>query len=468
MNVASIVSWLERHRIEAGIFLLAFALRFALLGVNMHFTSAGIEGVVYRHDGYYEIARNLLDGNGFSRALRPPFIPDPLRTPLYPLFVAAILGLFQSFWAMALIQILVGSVIPILGMRISQRIVPAKIMAGLVGILLVVEPLSVLYSFVFYTETHFILLFFLFLLVFLDYLEKGGTWRIAGSSLLLGLATLTKPTVQYLPVFAVALLLWRGWKDRSRRLWAHVFILLVVYLVCISPWLYRNYRTFGAVGLSAQPAFNLYRYLVPTVLAIENGTTFRLEQEALSKRHATSEDDIDLASSGGFIVRSLHILGNHPASLAKATGMSLVTFFTHDGLLAVLKHAGQEVTLRLPGGTVVAAFRSPGQVARSMRGALRSPAILIVIGRLVWIIIAVMFFVGAFRYLKAEGLTAPGLWALFLVTYFALTTVINGFGVYARFRMPVNVFIFTFVLYAVRDLGRRHQPSYGLPESRPG
>ena len=42
---------------------------------------------------------------------------------------------------------------------------------------------------------------------------------------------------------------------------------------------------------------------------------------------------------------------------------------------------------------------------------------------------------------EGGGLTAPGLWALFLVAYFAATTVVNGFGVHAQFRMPVNVFI---------------------------
>jgi hypothetical protein len=194
---------------------------------------------------------------------------------------------------------------------------------------------------------------------------------------------------------------------------------------------------------------------VPTVLAIENGTTFGHEQDALSRRHATTENDIDLATSGGFIIRSLQILGDHPTGLAKAAGMSLVTFFTHDGLLAVLKHTGQEITARLPGGAVVSAFRSPGQLASSLWDALWSPTILIVLGRLGWIVTAGMFFFGAFRYLRVEHPTAAGTWALFVVAYFALTTVVNGFGVYARFRMPVNVFIFTFALYAVTGLRRR-------------
>ena len=450
--MVSPTSWLKRHRIEAGIFLLAFALRFALLGINMYFVPTDIEGVVYKHDGYYEIGRNLLEGHGFSRALRPPFTPDPLRTPLYPLFIAAILGLFPTFWAMALFQILVGSIIPVLGMSIARRILPSTRGTTLVGILLAVEPLSVLYSFVFYTETLFILLFFLFLLSFFDYLERGGHWRIAGAALLLGLATLVKPTVQYVPICAALLLAWRGWREHSQRVAVHVVVLLVVFVATISPWLYRNYRTFGVVGLTAQPAFNLYRYLVPTVLAIEHGTTFRREQEELAKRDATSENDIDLSSSPRFIARSVEILQGHPVGLAKAMGMSLLTFFTHDGLIAVLKDAGQGVTLRFAGGAVVSAFQSPGRIARVIPDILGTPAMLIVLGRVAWAVTTVAFFAGVFRFLRREGPNINGVWGLLLVAYFAITTIANGFGVYARFRMPVNVFIFMFAVYGITSI----------------
>jgi hypothetical protein len=226
----------------------------------------------------------------------------------------------------------------------------------------------------------------------------------------------------------------------------------VVFLTTISPWLYWNYRTFGVPGLSAQPAFNLYRLLVPTVLAVEHGTTITHEQEELSKRDGTSEDDIDLSSSRSFIARSMGVLRAHPVSLAKSAGVVILTFFTHAGLLAVLKHAGQEVRLRLPGGAVISAVRSPGLLARSIQDVLGAPAMLILVGRLAWILIAVGFFTGVVRFLKREGPTLNVVWAIFLVAYFAITTVVNGFGVYARFRMPVNVFIFVFAVYWIMDV----------------
>jgi hypothetical protein len=43
---------------------------------------------------YYQIAINLVQRNAFSRSKEPPFEPDSLRTPVYPLFLAATLKIF--------------------------------------------------------------------------------------------------------------------------------------------------------------------------------------------------------------------------------------------------------------------------------------------------------------------------------------------------------------------------------------
>src|SRR6185436_5522445 len=40
--------------------------------------------------GYHALALNLLEGHGFSLNTDPPYVPDAIRTPAYPLFVAVI------------------------------------------------------------------------------------------------------------------------------------------------------------------------------------------------------------------------------------------------------------------------------------------------------------------------------------------------------------------------------------------
>jgi len=47
-----------------------------------------------------------------------------------------------------------------------------------------------------------------------------------------------------------------------------------------------------------------------------------------------------------------------------------------------------------------------------------------------------------------EKITIRALMALSLVAYFALVTTVVGFGVTARYRAPVNLFILAFAFYA--------------------
>ena len=68
------------------IWLLALSLRWAY--------SLALPAGVQLHDidarGYHQIALNLLDGHGFSLNSEPPWLPDAIRTPAYPLFDATV------------------------------------------------------------------------------------------------------------------------------------------------------------------------------------------------------------------------------------------------------------------------------------------------------------------------------------------------------------------------------------------
>lgn len=72
---------------------------------------------------------------------------------------------------------------------------------------------------------------------------------------------------------------------------------------------------------------------------------------------------------------------------------------------------------------------------------------LVLFGRVIWIIITFAAIFGAVRLFIKKKLGILGIFALFLIAYFVATTAINGLGVNARFRMPVNLFIFMFAVY---------------------
>lgn len=69
------------------------------------------------------------------------------------------------------------------------------------------------------------------------------------------------------------------------------------------------------------------------------------------------------------------------------------------------------------------------------------------IARLLWLFITVCFFLGLYRLYRAKLLSPELLFAIIVVFYFMLTTMVNGLSVNARFRMPVEPVIFA-VAYA--------------------
>lgn len=72
----------------------------------------------------------------------------------------------------------------------------------------------------------------------------------------------------------------------------------------------------------------------------------------------------------------------------------------------------------------------------------------------VWIFImaflAILF--SLVLYLRKERITPPMLISVGIVAYFALMTTANGYGMNARFRVPVTVFVFAFAVYGLGTL----------------
>lgn len=437
----------QKYKVAIMIFLIALIAHSALFFINFNYEQRDLVSTIRGDDGYFEISRNIVEGKGFTGEAEPPFSPNALRPPVYPFFIAGILLLFGSYWAVLIMQLLISAVIPVLGMNIAGKVIQSNIIAILVGILLALEPLSALLSSIFYTETLFIFLFFIFLLFFFNYFKDASYRNIIWSSLFLGLATLVKPTVQYLPIIIPFFIIWHFHKVISKKLILQIITFIILFIITISPWLYRNYKEFGVFGMSAQPAFNLYVYLVPSVLSIENNTSFAVEHQKFVRREGFDENTITLSNSDYFINQSVEILKQYPLSLLKSAVNSSVAFFTHDGILTVLMHAGYAPSAYLSKPAIFLLFDSPSEFWEIFKKMIRSPLVLVLFGRVIWIIITFAAIFGAVRLFIKKKLGILGIFALFLIAYFVATTAINGLGVNARFRMPVNLFIFMFAVY---------------------
>ncbi len=444
------INFFKRYRFDLIIFAIALIVRIFLFSINLSVENGNLDKTIHGDDGYYEISRSLVAGHGFTGETNPPFNPNPLRTPLYPYFIAIILFLTNSYWFVIITQIIIGALIPVLGRRLSLKIVDSEKISFIVGLILALEPYLVLFSSVFYTETIFIFLFILFSIIFISYLNSDNKKTLAWSAFVLGLATLTKTTPQFLPLFILPVIYLQFCKILTKKQIAIRFILfLLIFLATLSPWIYRNYNEFGKVGMTAQPAYNVYVYLVPSVLSIENNTGFSEELNKWATPAETSTDKITLANGAFYIKKSLPVIFDHPQALLSLVGISFVTFFTHDGMLTVLQHAGITPDIYPKRSAISLLFTSPVEFFLLLKEFAASPLITILFFRVFWMVVTIAFFVGSIVFIRKKKYHAKGLFALILVLYFLITTPINGLGVNARFRMPVNAIILTFAVYGI-------------------
>lgn len=427
--------FIKKHKLEFVVFFLAVAARLIFFLICLHVNGGNIENTIHGKDWYFEISRNLLLGNGFSAEQVPPFLPYSYGVPMYPLFLFFLLWLTGSYFATAMIQLLLGAFIPIIGMRLARLIAPSVHRAPpAVGILLALAPYQILFSFIFFTEVLFTVLFGIFLILFLKFLQTPLTRLAVLSGLFLGLSTLTKPTVQYVAILAIVFALWRFRSVLSKNILLQLGYFFLLFLMVLSPWVYRNYRTFHMLNISSQVSFNLSVTLLPSILAIDRNSSFREEK---ARQYLNPQDAMSGTSRNALI----EIL-SHPVALMKLAVVSSVTFFTHDGMLTFLQAADIKPHTYLQKPALLMFMNAPLEFVGIIGGYMRTAMAFVFFARLFWIAVTVFFGLGLYHLWRSHLFSPQLLFCVIVVFYFMLTTMINGLTVNARFRMPVEPIIF--------------------------
>ncbi len=178
--------------------------------------------------GYWRLAANLREGRGFSMDPAPPYNPDPLRTPGWPLALSLAANPEAGLALNLLLSSLTAGVLALAG--------------GLwVGVLWAFNPLSVAWSLDLMSES----LFCLLLALALWALRRRENWAGWLGGALLGLAALTRPVALFLPLVALPFL-------RGKRLGVSLS-----FLALVAPWFLRNWITFGDFFFSGVSRVNI-------------------------------------------------------------------------------------------------------------------------------------------------------------------------------------------------------------------
>ncbi|MFT5036464.1 MAG: 4-amino-4-deoxy-L-arabinose transferase-like glycosyltransferase [Candidatus Azotimanducaceae bacterium] len=405
------MNFIRSHKTELILFILSFVIHLTLFSAMIEELGSVLD-TVRVDDGYFELTQNVLAGNGFSWSAEAPYAPNPLRTPGY-IYVLALLISVVGITGAALIQLVASSLIPVFGFYIAQRITGSKKAAIFTGVILAVDPMLAFLSFQFYTDTLFLLLFLPWLLLTFRYAKNPNIKTLIICAILLGIAILVRPVVQYVPILIALCIMWQFGKHNWHKSAIHIGVYFIIIGAILTPWIMRNVATFDSPGLSAQSSFVLYTNLAPAVLSVANGTNFQEERDSFLTFEEYKGDTITLKNASTYTEKAIDIVLEHPAATAYVMSKSVFTFFTNDGFYTLLGRLGHEP---------------------------RDSLAFLVVMRLVWIFITLAAFVGALRYIFIQR--SP--WAIFTVTlvaYFAATSTIAAFGTNPRYRLPVDPII---------------------------
>jgi 4-amino-4-deoxy-L-arabinose transferase-like glycosyltransferase len=224
----------------------------ALIGRLVLIFTVDPKPVVLDAESYDRAAKNILNHHTFAFSYPKP---TAYTVPGFPLFLSLIYSIFgeSNFQAVRIIQAILSSFMILIIALISSEIFDKKSVALLSAILSAIYIPFLVSTQIILTETIFILLFVLFFYYFLlgEKYEKIQYFVIAG--LFLGLSCLVRPILFLFPAFlfimkflylCVTKARHENFFIQLKKIVLKYFIIYILTLLTLSPWVIRNYKVF--------------------------------------------------------------------------------------------------------------------------------------------------------------------------------------------------------------------------------
>lgn len=249
---------------------------------------AATQVVVGDAAGYHARALAAFGPHGFY----PPMPAlDLIRPPVYPLLLALLYRVAGVVpWHALLVNALLAALTNVLLHRAAKDAIGPRA-AMVVAVVFAFDPSLVLLSNMLLCEVLYLLLCVAALAALRAPLEERfaphrfGAYAAAGA--LLGLATLTRPAAQALPLVLAIVFALRAWRTPARPALA-ALVLVVAFVATLSPWMLRNRAVYGVASVSeiqvTSPLFKVY------VGPIEAAKTGQTEEESEARLERESED----------------------------------------------------------------------------------------------------------------------------------------------------------------------------------
>jgi 4-amino-4-deoxy-L-arabinose transferase-like glycosyltransferase len=403
---------------------------------------------------YKALSQNLFINHVFK--LDPKSDYETFRTPGYPLFIGIINKIFNTYFAVTLMQIVLTFLTALLLFKITLRFFSRK--SALVSpILFLMSPTAITQSLVLLSDTLFVFLLILILYILFSRKATRRMYIVAG--LLLGISVLVRPISLFLPILIIPFLfIFNGKKEGIKKVMVHSGLFLAALALMVMPWMARNNAVAGHFAISSLSAYNLFHYNLPEYIATKQGISAEAARETFETKLSPQarENQKSLRYSNDLSAISVPFLKSHLISYAFFHGIKTVPFFITSSIESA-------VTLRnsfLPNDTNISVIQENlsdlvihGKFAELATVLVKNP--FITLEQIFWVVVMALSLYAVLRNYKK-----PQYWLfLLIIFYFAFLT---GPVSYSRYRLPAEPFMLTLGVIGagliIRDIHRRFRP----------
>ena len=218
----------------------------------------GIE-IFLRGDGrdYQNLANNLIYHKTLAITPNPPYLPTSFRTPIYPFWLAFIYLIFRSYNAAVFIGAFVFALSASIIYLIGREIFTEKI-AMIATFLSGLEPWALYQSGFLAAEQIFMPIFLLSIYLFIRYLKSGALLPLYFSSLILGIAVLTRPVALAFMAIFIFLIFILELKFSIKKAFKISAVTFLIFIAVLSPWFIRNKIVLNSWQFSSASGLNIF------------------------------------------------------------------------------------------------------------------------------------------------------------------------------------------------------------------
>jgi 4-amino-4-deoxy-L-arabinose transferase-like glycosyltransferase len=392
--------------------------------------------------GYLQLGHNMLLHGQYSRCAKPPYTPDILRTPIYPLLAGG-MDLLCGAWGIYAIQVLCQMIAALLTLRLAWRLGLSGAAALVSSCVVAGDLVLAVTNFEAMSESLFLCLATTAAFTSLELLWSAAPSRrravLAG--LVLGLAILTRPTGLYLPAVLMLLGAFESWRQRTWRPARMSSIIALTTAVVIVPWIARNYVIFGLPKLTNADSINLAYYSAAGALCVEENLTVEQAQQQIRQSYGlarfiecmahwtgprpVAQMDRELRHAGADVIRR-HL----SAWLQSACRGVLKASIAHN-TESFADMLGQE--WHHPGRETLAQYRL-SDFQHKLQQNQRALVFTFCYETVFAVLVTLLALLGLLTGLRSPTLRGPTFALAVVMLYYFATIAIMGLDAYARFR----------------------------------